>query len=290
MNYAPLSFRSVSEADRSVECIASSEAVDSYGEIVDQRSLKLDRYLTNPVVLFGHNSRELPIGHASNVRVDGTALRAKIHFAKTSKADEVFDLVSAKVLRGVSIGFVPGRATTEKRRGQDVTVLYDGILHEISVVPIPANPEVLLKAKAMGVADPVITREYLEALWRSPADAKLSKDDEALLERANAGEHFPSLAELRSRRFSPAFQAEMEALASVSDAQLAVMKRQREEDETGLARYGESFMAMRLQSHTVRFSRRQEIANADRVAAREAEIASGVKDGAALADKIWGGK
>lgn len=157
MKHASLLVRSIDTTSRSVDCLASSEAIDSYGEIVDQRSWRLDRYKANPVVLFGHNSKELPIGRAENVHVAGDGLRARIVFANATanpKAEQCFELVKAKMLTGISVGFMPGRVGEETRAGKSVVVLYDNELHELSVVPIPANPEALIRAKATGlVAD-----------------------------------------------------------------------------------------------------------------------------------------
>lgn len=263
-----MQFRGLNEADRSVECIASSEAIDSYGEIVDQNSLKLGRYLDNPVVLFGHNSRELPIGRASNVRVDGGALRARIHFASTTKAEETYQLVQAKILRGVSIGFVPGRAAVERRAGKDVTVLYDGELHELSVVPIPANPEALLRAKAMGLVAPEtpVTREYIDTLWEMPT-SELSANDEALLERAFRGEHFPSINELVQRTRPTAHERKV---AHVDDAGLE--------------------LAVRAFGEEVRHCFAPRDAEKEKILAEYvARIEASTENGQALAAKIFGG-
>lgn len=161
-------FASVSDTDRFVECTASSEAIDSYGEIVDQKSLKLDRYRANPVILFAHDSRSLPIGMATDVAVKEGALRAKIHFADTPRANECLALVRQKMLRGVSIGFVPGRTVQEKRHGKDVTVLYDGEIHELSIVPIPANQDALIRMKAAGIVESLLvtTAEEMDRTLR----------------------------------------------------------------------------------------------------------------------------
>lgn len=196
MHHAAMQFKSVSDADRSVHCVASTDAIDSYGDIVDPKSWRLERYLSNPVVLFSHDSKA-PIGRASDVRVEGNALQARLHFATTERASEVFSLVQQQILRGVSVGFVPGRIATERRGADDVTVLYDNTLVELSVVAVPANAQALIKAKSMGlVSDDIITREYVEALLALPAEQRVSRSDEALLERWERGERFPSAAEI----------------------------------------------------------------------------------------------
>jgi len=133
--------------------VMSTEAEDRHGEIVEQR-WRLERFRKNAVVLFGHDSRDLPIGRAENVRVEGGALRGTIVFATAEanpEAEKVWQLVQQDMLSSVSVGFVPHDVRRERRDGRDVTILSDCELIELSVVPIPANSEaVMQRAKAMG--------------------------------------------------------------------------------------------------------------------------------------------
>jgi HK97 family phage prohead protease len=144
-----LSIRSLNESERSIDVVASTDAVDSYGEIVAQ-NWRLDRYNQNPVVLFAHNSRELPVGRAENVRIENGGLCARFIFATADAnplAEQVWQSVRQKTLRGVSVGFKPNDVRYEKRDGKDVYVLDDNELFEISMTPVPANPEGLARMK-----------------------------------------------------------------------------------------------------------------------------------------------
>ena len=145
-----LRIRAVREADREADFIASTECIDSYDEIVEQ-VWDLDRYLGNPVVLFAHDSRSLPIGQCTSVGVRNGNLECTIRFASAEAnpmAENVWQSVKEKTLRAVSVGFVPRDVRREMRDGDEVYVLSDNELHEISVVPIPANPEALAKMRA----------------------------------------------------------------------------------------------------------------------------------------------
>lgn len=142
------------EDARCCQVIASTDDVDSHGEIVEQ-SWDLTRYAANPVVLYGHDSRELPIGHASDVGVVDGRLVATLHFASEKanpRAEQVWQLVREGVLRAVSVGFYPSDVRFEMRDGREVPVLANNELLEISVVPVPANPNALarLHARAAG--------------------------------------------------------------------------------------------------------------------------------------------
>jgi hypothetical protein len=53
-----------------IPVIASSEALDDYGEIIEQASWKLDRFLRAPVALWQHCSWDDPIGYFKAVRVE----------------------------------------------------------------------------------------------------------------------------------------------------------------------------------------------------------------------------
>lgn len=141
-------------AARTIPVIASTDAIDSYDEVIDQASWKLGRFLAAPHALWQHCQWEDPIGFYRNVRVEGAALKADLVLYE-GKADPLgrAEQVLARYAQGgpvsVSVGFWCGRTETEERNGQKVRVLYDNDLHEISVVTIGANPDaVALRARS----------------------------------------------------------------------------------------------------------------------------------------------
>jgi HK97 family phage prohead protease len=137
--------------DRTMDVVASTEALDSHGTVLDSASWKLERFAANPVVLYAHDQRELPVGYAEDVRVEGGELRARLRFvtaAANPLAEQVWQLVRQKALRAVSVGFFAGASKTEKRGGREVAVLSDNELLEISVVPVPSNPEAVARLRA----------------------------------------------------------------------------------------------------------------------------------------------
>lgn len=147
----PIQIRALNEAARTCDFIASTEAIDAYDEIVEQDWI-LDRFKSNPVILFGHNSRALPIGKAIRCEVvtvvNVPRLEVTIEFATEKmnpEAERVFQLVKGKFLRALSVGFRPGTIRRETRDGREIDVLSRNVLHEISVVTIPANAEALAK-------------------------------------------------------------------------------------------------------------------------------------------------
>lgn len=147
LNQAAIEIRSLDVDSRSFDVVASSETVDSHGSIVKQ-DWKLDRYKRNPVVFFGHQSRDLPIGKASNVRIEDGELRAKITLVSKDAnplAEQVIQLMREGALRGISAGFRSGKRSFTELEGRSVLVLSSNELFELSVVGIGSNPDTEVK-------------------------------------------------------------------------------------------------------------------------------------------------
>lgn len=158
-----VTIRAVNEDARSVDVVASTTAIDSHGDILEQ-DWRLERYLLNPVVLWHHNVFEssrwsmgegirpvdlLPIGHAQNVRVENNELKATLVFGSADfneMSERVFLGFKEGHLRAVSVGFRPGKVTEETINGGTIFRLSQNDLMEISAVPIPSNPEAVAKS------------------------------------------------------------------------------------------------------------------------------------------------
>lgn len=143
--------QAVRPEQREVDFILSTETIDSYGEIV-RANWDLRRFNANPVALWAHNSRDLPVGHWRNVRVESKILRGTLKIG-TAAANPLCDNVLASIveenLRGCSVGFLPHKVSFEEIDGEDVCVLDENELYETSPTPIPANPDALIDMKAM---------------------------------------------------------------------------------------------------------------------------------------------
>jgi HK97 family phage prohead protease len=107
------------------------------------------------VALWAHDSSAPPVGRASNVLVENERLMGDITFADAETyafADTVYRLVKGKFLNAVSVGFLPVEydwsQDDERKWGIDFKVQD---LLEISVCPVPANPNALGEARAKGI-------------------------------------------------------------------------------------------------------------------------------------------
>ncbi len=217
--------RTVQNDAREAEFVASSDAIDSYGERVEQ-SWDLGRFTRNPVILWAHQSRELPIGQAVSTRMVEGRLHARIRFASEKAnplAERVWQSVQEGTLRAVSVGFVPRDVRTEKSDGREVVVLSDNELYEISVTPIPANPEALMRARKRALAT-----QKTSAVNESATEAMMSEDrikalEATVLQReaeVRAAEKRASDAETNSK----ALESQNARLVAERDAALAAQK------------------------------------------------------------------
>ena len=160
-----------STATRSVRFVASDESVDRYGDIIRADGWKLENFRKNPVLLFGHNSRELPIGKVSEVEVIGKRLEATAEFPEgmSEFADTVWRYVDAGLLKAVSVGFMPLSEPNYIFADDDPDhkgwptgyEFVDHELLELSVVPVPANPQALAVARALAVSESTQRRLFL---------------------------------------------------------------------------------------------------------------------------------
>lgn len=142
---------------RTIRFVASSEIVDSYGDIIRTSGWDLSRFKDNPVLLWGHQSRELPIGTASawvdegrkQLLADATFMTA----AENEWADQVWRVIEAGALRAVSVGFLPtvepNILRDEKNQWITGFEFVGQQLLELSVVSVPANPEALALARSV---------------------------------------------------------------------------------------------------------------------------------------------
>ena len=132
---------------------ASTSDVDRQGDVVPPSvwAKGMENYLKNPIVLAYHDHSE-PIGRMVEHKVDekGLWIKAKI----SSAAKDVFNLIKDEVLTAFSIGF--RIVDAEYNAAQELFVIKELELHEISVVSVPANQNTLFSlSKAFDDAEEI---------------------------------------------------------------------------------------------------------------------------------------
>jgi len=148
------------QGDRVLEFTISTDDVDRAGDSVAVDGWDFASYLKNPVVLWCHNSgydpsTAMPVAQALATWVEGGKLKSRSEFATRELypfADTVYRMLLGGFLRAVSVGFIPKEWTiAEDRPGWMPMNFIRQELLEYSVVPVPANPNALLEAKAAGI-------------------------------------------------------------------------------------------------------------------------------------------
>lgn len=243
--------RDIDEEARIIRgCIASDESLDSHGTRIIAKGWNLDRYIKNPVLLWCHAASgfnkmepEDVIGTA-NCYVKGKALLADLQFPPAGinpKADRVFDMMKAKILKGLSVGFRPKAWHFEGADGKrdpngDIMVIDEAELVELSIAPIPSNPNTLAKSlralvSAVGLSALSIAAEPGEA----PADPGASMTDTAttisiptipaeLAARLHADTVEKAIVELDKRDLE-ANNAKNDAVAAKAELAVAIAER-----------------------------------------------------------------
>lgn len=136
--------------DGSYTIVISTDSEDRDGDVVEQDGWEFNNYLLNPIVLFGHDYRSVPIGMTNELTREGGKTIANFTFREpANEHDPVLPVRSAwdqGMLRAASVGFrikdwepldedddnwfAPRRYTKQE-------------LLEWSIVPIPSNQDAL---------------------------------------------------------------------------------------------------------------------------------------------------
>lgn len=114
------------------EVVITTENMDRMGEVISMNAWELDHYMKNPVVLWGHDHRQLPIGICTDIRKEEGKLIAKGKFATHTLAQDIRKLYDLGIVRATSVGFIE-----KEREGNLIT---KAELIEFSFVSVPANP------------------------------------------------------------------------------------------------------------------------------------------------------
>lgn len=149
--------RAEADTDGPIRFVVATEGRKADGLNLRMDGLNLDRFLANPVVMYGHDywGREsLPIGRAENVRVDGESLVADTVF---DMDDEFAARVDGKYrggfLNAVSVGFDIHEMDDETG---DVT---GWEMIEYSAVPVPMDPDAVVESgrqRAIAMASAIV--------------------------------------------------------------------------------------------------------------------------------------
>ena len=106
-------------------------------------------YSNNRPVFFCHDSGMLPVGQSSAPYPSGNALMANVTFPEpgtSAVSDQVRSMVAAGILRGASVGFIPGifKFSKDPQRPLGIDFMSGHILTEWSLCGVPCQPSCLV--------------------------------------------------------------------------------------------------------------------------------------------------
>jgi len=163
-----LSMKSAPVQGRIIRFIGSDESLDRDGDTISIDGWDVSAYMKNPVVIYGHDYSSLPIARTVSVTPDKRTrqLLFDIKFPSIEelssnpatpsehalRVDAIYNMAKAGILNTVSVGFrgieYDATATGRNYKRQE--------LMEISLVPIPANPNAVAIMRAAKVSDAVM--------------------------------------------------------------------------------------------------------------------------------------
>lgn len=149
--------------EREVQLIISTSKPDRDNDVINADGWKLTSYRKNPVVLFAHDYRSLPIGRARKVQAGDGLLKAIDHFVEQEVyplAEIIFQMLKRGYLNAASVGFAPLKwLRNEDRGGYDFE---EQELLEHSIVPVPANAGALVELRQLTGLDLKPLAEWAE--------------------------------------------------------------------------------------------------------------------------------
>ena len=174
--------RDAEPAERNFLFIVSSDTVDRSGDFIIPSGVDLADFAKNPAVLNSHNSGAMPIAVSTSPAVAGNSLTAVAKFPApgvSDCSDEVAAALTAGLVRGASVGFIPVRWTFTKDPARPFGVDFQEIrLLEWSICAVPCNPDCLMIGAVDGGKSSRSRKDALddESDWRCQGNGALPLD------------------------------------------------------------------------------------------------------------------
>jgi Caudovirus prohead serine protease len=140
-----IELRDFSPDDYALLCLITNPTTDHANDSVNPPGVDASLFAKNAPVLDGHNSSKPPVASSSKPFMSGDNLLAIARFPKpgiSANSDQIIAACRARLLRGVSIGFIPKKWSFSKDPSRPMGVDFNEIkLIEFSMVSIPCNPD-----------------------------------------------------------------------------------------------------------------------------------------------------
>lgn len=145
--YSTLTIKAVNEEKRIIEGIASTPSTDRMDDIVEPKGAQF----TLPIPLLWMHDSSQPVGEVTAAKVTNDGISITARFAKVDEPpslkedlDRAWAMVKAKLVRGLSIGFMPIESADIDGTWGRRFIKWDW--YELSAVVIPANQDASITA------------------------------------------------------------------------------------------------------------------------------------------------
>lgn len=184
-----VSIKGIDEKNYTIDAVFSTPDIDRSGEVVEQKSIILDEYLTNPVILFAHDHWQPAVAKTLSIGINEEGnLAGKIQFAVEEYpfAKILFNLYKGGYMRAFSIGFRSNEQEEKEEGGSHIIILKNNVIYEISAVNVGANARALAKSlmsEAQGKGfDTAPIREFMTEINKIE-DEQIKKEIEKIDEK-----------------------------------------------------------------------------------------------------------
>ena len=181
--------------DRTLRFIGTTAVRDRMGDEIPLSGWDFKAYRKNPVVLWAHDYSTPPVGKVTKIAREDLGDGKKgwvfdVKFAKGEKqrlAEQVYDLCQQGMLNAVSVGFkslaskwIEESEDEKEARKKETPDNHPGKvfskkeLLELSLVPVPANPEALMVARKKGMELPKELNAVLDSIALERASEALA--------------------------------------------------------------------------------------------------------------------
>lgn len=145
--YSILDIKSMDEAERIIEGIATTPSTDRYGDVVEPKGAEFSL----PIPFLWQHDSSAPIGHVIKAKMTADGIPVTIKLAKTDepgtlkdRLDEAWQSMKLKLVRGLSIGFASIEHTYIEGTYGIHFIKWSWL--ELSAVTIPANADATITA------------------------------------------------------------------------------------------------------------------------------------------------
>lgn len=161
------------QLDRTLTFVGSNELIDRDNEVIRADGWDLKNYRKNPVILFAHDYRSPAVGKALKVWAEKDRLKFKVQFPEMEEygfADTLYKLYKGGFMKAVSVGFMPREWEWGKEEDGPRRIFTQQELLELSLVPVPANPDAVMTSAGMkgaqerGIVDDLELKELIHML------------------------------------------------------------------------------------------------------------------------------